>query len=186
MASKIYIAGPSNIFVQVAAGNTWAQLGWSEGNVSVVTGVKHSEVSADYAGGMAADISMQGEEVSVTVRLSRYVESVFSLCKQRLNSTYSSGPGVGLPGALGALLGAQNNTYGLAIISQYQALEVFSDMLPGIYIPKSFLVGNTSVDLGTGPKLPVMTFGGLATFGLDGSYVLFNSAVSGLQLPDVS
>ncbi len=181
MATKMYVPGPSLVFAQVGAGSTYVQVGFSEQNTKVITGVMHQDVNADYAASMPADQQMMGESVAVSLRLSRYNETVLTAIRQRLSSTYSSAPGMGLPGAIGSLMVAQENTFGLIVVSQYSALAQFSDMLPGIRIPKAFLAGDTEVDLGTGVKMPIITFRGIADYGLDGSYTLFDTNVSAVS-----
>jgi hypothetical protein len=185
MASKQYVPGPAQVYANVAAGNTWAFLGLSMDDVRVSTSVLHESVQADYAGGMPADQQMMGEEIYVSFRLSRYVEEILTLCSTRLNNTYSSGPGSGLSGALGALMGAQGNCYSLAIVSTYAAEAAFSDMVPGIFIPKAYMANALDVGLSTKVKNPSVVFSGLATFGLDGSYSLFSYTVPS-DLPGVS
>jgi hypothetical protein len=184
--SKFYVPGPSNNFAAVGAGPTYLHLGFVEQSVRLATAVRHEGVSADFAAGMDADIQMLGEDIVVSFRLVRYNEPVLNLCRKRLGSSLSTAPGSGGAGALGALLGQQQNTYSLAIVSQYAAMAAFSDMLPGIVIPKAYLADSHEVELGVKTKMPQVLFRGLGTFGLDGSYQVFHSDFTGLTLPEVA
>ena len=80
---------------------------------------------------------------------------------------------------------AEGNTFKLVIACQYAGKTIFAgDMLPGIVIPNAYLADATEVEFGTQIKVPQVMFRGIATFGYDGSYNLFNSTIP--TLPEIN
>jgi hypothetical protein len=181
MASGIWVAGPTELWVGTGSGGALEFLGWStpEGFRGRITPLS-SPIRCDLAGEMPLDVQDMGEVVHLFGDLAVWDEVVLRACQTR-NPAARGFVGVKAAGSIGALLKAEGRAFRTLLFPPY-ALTKPSQAGQTIYnLLSSWLKGPDEVGpIGTHQKIVRVFIEAIPVYyPLTGDFVTYDSNVAG-------
>lgn len=181
MASGIWVAGPTEIWVGVGSGGSLAFLGWAtpegvRGQIQAFS--EHAR--SDLAGPMMPhDVQFFGEQISATCELAVWDEAVFRACQSRANP-FAPVPGFMPAGSVGGLMRAEGAAYRTLLYPPYAISKASQAGQIPYNILAAWLKGPDVWNMGTRQKTMHIYLEGIPVYNpANGSWTTYDTNVAG-------
>lgn len=181
MASSIWVAGPTEIWVGVGAGASLAFLGWAtpegvHGRIEAYGEPARSDIAGPR---MPHDVQFFGETISATCELAVWDDAVLRACQTRANP-FGGVAGRMPAGSIGGLLRTEGAAYRTLLYPPYPVLKPSQAGQTVYNILAGWLKGPDQFNLGTRQKLMRIFIEGIPVYNpADGSWTTYDSNVAG-------
>lgn len=169
MPSTLFPPGPAHIAIGPSTGGSMTYLGTTQSGVQAREILFEGPIQTDYGGlhGMPADVLVSGKNIVAVARGIRMNPAGLALVRGRY---YTGSNGYLLPLEMSTLLLAENATFQVMILSQYQGKGgLYSAFPPGLRLAYAYVKGELGSSYSTNEQLIDMTFYGLMKMIIDGS-----------------
>jgi hypothetical protein len=166
--SKFYVAGPAYCFTGTGAGSSYEFFGFTERGLTLSVSGQYEDVGVDYSGLMPGDVSMLGQEATLSGTFTRYNESVLIRLMSFINGVAA---GFGPSFSVGTLLQSEQVVAGLVaappliIYCPYGSKTEFSDMIKTFHFYNVYISDRMSQALSVRRKAPEITWRAIPAFG---------------------